>query len=78
MLLGSVWLVLRGSPPAWPARGMLLGVPAAEAVFSVGSLPLLAFAAGLVAAIALLPASQGMCPDAGVDDLGVPYRRIEK
>src|SRR5229473_4127833 len=34
--------------------------------------------AGLVAAIALLPASQGMGPDAGLDDLGVPHRRIEK
>ena len=58
MLLASVWLVLRGSPPAWLAWGMLLAVPAAEVVFTYGSLPLLAFAVALVAAIALLPHSQ--------------------
>jgi hypothetical protein len=78
MLLASVWLVLRGSPPAWLAWGMLLSVPAAEVAFRFGSLPLLAFAAGLVLAIGLLPTSRGSGPDAGADDLGVPYRRIER
>lgn len=58
MLLAPVWLVLRGSPPAWLAWGMLLAVPAAEVVFAYGSLPLLVFAAALVAAIAMLPTSQ--------------------
>jgi Glycosyltransferase family 87 len=55
MLLASVWLVLRGSPPRWLAWAMLLAIPAAELLFTLGSLPLLAFAAGLVVAVALVP-----------------------
>ncbi len=66
ILLVSVWLVLRSSPPAWLGWGMLLAVPAAEVVFTVGSLPLLAFAAGLVGAIALLPTCQASGPDGHV------------
>jgi hypothetical protein len=55
MLLASIWLVLRGSPPRWLAWAMLLAIPAAELLFALGSLPLLAFAAGLVVAVALAP-----------------------
>jgi Glycosyltransferase family 87 len=58
MLLASVWLVLRASPPAWLAWGMLLAVPASELIFSYGSLPLLAFSAALVVGVALVPTSQ--------------------
>lgn len=58
MLIAPVGLVLRDSPPGWLAWGMLLAVPASEVVFTYSSLPLLVFAAALVAAIAILPASQ--------------------
>jgi hypothetical protein len=55
MLLASIWLVLRGSPPRRLAGGMLLAIPAAALLFTLGSLPLLAFAAGLAVAVALVP-----------------------
>jgi glycosyl transferase family 87 len=58
MLLASVWLVLRGSPPAWLGWSMLLVVPAAEVIPTYGAIPLLAFAAALVSGVALLPSSQ--------------------
>src|SRR5450759_3101438 len=45
MLLASVWLVLRGSSPRWLAWAMLLAIPAAELLFTFGSLPLLRLAA---------------------------------
>jgi hypothetical protein len=69
MLLPSVWLVLRSSPPARLAWAMLSGVPAAEVVFTLGALPLLAFAAGLVAVLAWLPISERRRPAAGEGDL---------
>jgi len=58
MLLASIWLVLRSSPPKWLAWGMLFAIPAAELLFTLGSLPLLAFAACLVVAIALVPRAE--------------------
>jgi hypothetical protein len=70
MLLASIWLVLRGSPPAWLAWGLLLAIPAAGVLFRLGSLPLLAFAAGIVVAVALVPATKLVQPRSVIEPVG--------